>query len=1850
MSVKIKSSLREIDVDTISTTQITFDLFDTLIYRKLLQVNEVHDLVSAYALSLMGRIDTYTPGALTLERYHITNLLKTGPSNAVEEPTLELIWSHICATSLLAPDEAHSMALRISEFEYSVDLQNLEAVDGAREILKSARDAGKTLTAISDMYFSRRQIEGILEKVGLLEFFDDVLVSSDLRKTKQTGNLFRHFLEQKKYDFSDVTHIGDNPTSDVAVPSALGISAIHVNQQASLVVERPAYGNRADVHEDIVDIVKLFLSHMLFKSQSRGVKDIYFLSRDGLLIKRLQEAWDNSLIRDFLDVPRLHELFISRSASCWLNVNFQGDWLVQVVGHAFWLHHGRATLDELSAALGVETPLDHSTTRVYRTPDDTMEVVRIYEAAGCSEAIRNSIVNKRENLKEYLSDCGFFSNEAAIICDIGYSGTVVRDLNTFFLQQPDTDFIARIPKLYFHCLANNENYEINAQLSKPHVSFENSVVLADAALPKELRQSFAWLEVFFKHPSLGPLRGYQKIDGKMQPIASISIQESSSHPSLLLANLMRSESADIVLLWAAAVEFWGQILEPFVHRMAHPDASTIEQMQHDVYEANAITGEIRSIVLVQPELTDDEIAARAASEDYWVPGSLVASDIAREKAHEAGSSQTTDTISGLTKSYSAPKNFPDFDPAFYRFFYPDLYSAFSDPADLLRHYKKFGRKERRFRSAEHLQKVLGKSGGPLPPDFDYGSYITLNPDLAMSSPVRWHSIAHYLRHGREERRAYKLPTSHIDIELAQLLEGGRIGLTHEEKILQAQGMPLTILILKRYGLGYGAWINSINPREFQALNHDWCGSVGTRAAALLAFLEQGIERLAPLSSEFEFDAAFYREQYSSAREKNDSEAYLDWLGNGFHLHFSPNEAVRLEGMIGSREFPKAFRWEEYRRSQRASKNSLTRSDRLDEFLTNVSPSQAGKFLEGNDTGYLWEALARRALAQDEKDRAIAFLKRGAATKQSNLGRLHHMLGDVYERSGAYIDAARHYFLGATSSTPDRWSFINGVTACVHTGAYETGLKLLALGERAWQHREPWRKARSQLFEAWLGSTIDELTREETEPFSSKIAKLQQFMEEFTTAFRRHLVEPVELFREDGPIHVITGEFTRKKDAAALDILSKGNTNVFGVDEILRLIERLPGSSGIVLHQLDCSAPAIELVLVSKALGIPTYFWVGELGTLPARTVDHFLSKVELPQISCKASYGDAPTSMLLASMCDELITNDPLISLENVKAPSQVTEMMPVSDGNQFYKSVGFRIYVALPNGRIRQEREKFIDKIKGILGQTTPKNAYKTSEVLHDVVAALGACPEIDFLFSGGSDEDFQALLAFETRAHRIKDETPNSQCLWALASCDVVLDFADEPNNHQSPAQAADRLGVTALSKQDAHVFLRKLTQANPTKGLIARASRELSSQTPLAIQESSVSTKRDHASHPKGGRERVLIANIFGPPQIIGGATRVVRDSIDFILDHAKDEYELALLTSDEQNATDGQRRVDSYRGIPSFVIATPQEIDMDWRTYNPKVYQYTLEVLDIFKPDFVHIHCLQRLSIAVADACRAKGIPYLISLHDAWWISDFPFLTDENGNPADVRPDPTRQNMLERVGYAASLSRANRLRGALRGAQKLLSVSRSFAETFREAGFEVEVLENGVVAPVTNRKENVTRRVRLGHVGGLQFHKGLYLVEAALRQHRFDNLSLTVIDLARDAGHVTESVLGNTPLKIIGKVSADHIGDIYGELDVLFAPSTWPESFGLVSREAVLSGLWLVAGNKGAMGEVVIEGKNGFIVDVDDPSDMVRILKEIDSHPSRYMSSPEVRPQIRSLSDFGGELLGHYREMTTASYVD
>ena len=399
------------------------------------------------------------------------------------------------------------------------------------------------------------------------------------------------------------------------------------------------------------------------------------------------------------------------------------------------------------------------------------------------------------------------------------------------------------------------------------------------------------------------------------------------------------------------------------------------------------------------------------------------------------------------------------------------------------------------------------------------------------------------------------------------------------------------------------------------------------------------------------------------------------------------------------------------------------------------------------------------------------------------------------------------------------------------------------------------------------------------------------------------------------------------------------------------------------------------------------------------------------------------------------------------------------------------------------------------------------------------------------------------------------------------------------------------------------------------------------------------------PLQPRQKILVVNVFYAPQTYGGATRVVYDNIAYMSRCYANEFEFEVFT-----CVDGAREdyaVSSYAqdGIAVTGVTRSVAGEAMVELSDDKMEEIFREHLRVTRPDLIHFHCVQRLSVAVLNVARDLSIPYVITAHDAWWISDNQFLIDAQGQERTYDYNRPRQVLAEQ-GHKA-FARMQGLRPALMDAKAVLGVSEPFSALYRRCGVpNVLTVANGVSPlPIQPRSVSPDGRVRLGHIGGMVRHKGFLLLKHVLLTGRFEHLRAIVVDHSKPKQYERQEIWGTTPVTVIGKVGQNQVSELYADIDVVLAPSLWPESFGLVTREAHAAGCWVVASDRGAIGSDVIENVDGHVIDVSDSQGLSAVLMRIDGAWTHYLQPPPVR-SLRSCKAQGDELADLYRSLRHA----
>lgn len=210
------------DIQDENIEYVSFDVFDTLIIRPLLTPDDLFMLMSQRLneiLNVQLQIDFCSWRKFSEEEARREAFCK----NSYEDVTLDEIYEKMECIYNLNED----ICIRLKKLEISLEQQYCKRRKYGYEVYQQAISSGKKIICISDMYLPTTVIEELLEKNGYTEI-QKVFVSSEFRKTKHKGSLYKHVLRELRISPENLLHVGDNEYSDNEIPQKLGIKTMHI--------------------------------------------------------------------------------------------------------------------------------------------------------------------------------------------------------------------------------------------------------------------------------------------------------------------------------------------------------------------------------------------------------------------------------------------------------------------------------------------------------------------------------------------------------------------------------------------------------------------------------------------------------------------------------------------------------------------------------------------------------------------------------------------------------------------------------------------------------------------------------------------------------------------------------------------------------------------------------------------------------------------------------------------------------------------------------------------------------------------------------------------------------------------------------------------------------------------------------------------------------------------------------------------------------------------------------------------------------------------------------------------------------------------------------------------------------------------------------------------------------------------------------------------------------------------------------------------------------------------------------------------------------------------------------------
>ena len=305
-------------------TYYSFDIFDTCISRLCGTQNNLFYLLANSILGVEAEEELKREFILIRERAEV----RARNESKFDDITIADIYKFANFENLTLVDKSQILLK-----ELDMEMLSIISISSAKVKIDELKNAGNNIIFISDMYLPKTFLEEILSRHELFTKGDLVFVSGELGKSKSTGSIYkyiRNVLAIKKQD--KWIHFGDNYISDVvkakqnnikanhvkngfshqdnlAIFKGFNIDSIFINVSKSIELSFPNDPKYIFAAGYIAPIYVSFLFLLLNQAKRDGIKHLYFLSRDCLIIFELAKK-----ISQLYPEITFHYLFVSRKS------------------------------------------------------------------------------------------------------------------------------------------------------------------------------------------------------------------------------------------------------------------------------------------------------------------------------------------------------------------------------------------------------------------------------------------------------------------------------------------------------------------------------------------------------------------------------------------------------------------------------------------------------------------------------------------------------------------------------------------------------------------------------------------------------------------------------------------------------------------------------------------------------------------------------------------------------------------------------------------------------------------------------------------------------------------------------------------------------------------------------------------------------------------------------------------------------------------------------------------------------------------------------------------------------------------------------------------------------------------------------------------------------------------------------------------------------------------------------------------------------------------------------------------------------------------------------------------------
>lgn len=300
----------------------------------------------------------------------------------------------------------------------------------------------------------------------------------------------------------------------------------------------------------------------------------------------------------------------------------------------------------------------------------------------------------------------------------------------------------------------------------------------------------------------------------------------------------------------------------------------------------------------------------------------------------------------------------------------------------------------------------------------------------------------------------------------------------------------------------------------------------------------------------------------------------------------------------------------------------------------------------------------------------------------------------------------------------------------------------------------------------------------------------------------------------------------------------------------------------------------------------------------------------------------------------------------------------------------------------------------------------------------------------------------------------------------------------------------------------------------------------------------------------------------------------------------------------------------------------------------------QVLDQAQPDVVHVQHLMGLPAVLLDLLQRRGLPFVITLWDFWWVCANAQLLTNYSQTVCAGPNAylncarcalaraKRDNFWPAVPPLAGLLawRNHQLSRLMPKAARLIAPTPFVRDWYAAHGAPQEklmVIQPGLDLPpqLPWQPRPSGRPLRLAYIGGLSWQKGVHgLIEAAA------GLEGVEIWLAGDeTAHPDYTAQlrrqASPQVRFLGKLDRAQVWTTLAQVDVVVVSALWYETFSFIVSEAFAAGVPVIASRLGPLADRVRDDVDGLLIP---PGDWTALRQAI----RRLQEEPDLLPRLRA----------------------